>query len=102
MVIRTGDLSLTKLVMFMISKPWSSLGFLKSSVSVFLCLSMYACNEGLLRCGMSCRWINYLRPDVKCGNFSVEEEKTIVKLHQSIGSKYAVGLSCLNVWILLS
>ncbi|KAG2243330.1 hypothetical protein Bca52824_094830 [Brassica carinata] len=84
-VIRTGDLSLTKLVMFLILKPWSSLGFLKSSGSVLLCISMYACNEGLLRCGLSC-------PDVKRGNFSVEEEETIVKLHQSIGSKYV--LSC--------
>ena len=60
MVIRTGDLSLTKLVMFLILKPWSSLGFLKSSGSVFLCLSMYACKEGLLRCGMSCRLLDGL------------------------------------------
>ncbi|KAF3607701.1 hypothetical protein DY000_02045542 [Brassica cretica] len=46
---------------------------------------------GLLRCGKSCRlrWINYLRPDVKRGNFSVEEEETIIKLHQSIGSKWS-------------
>ncbi|RID57792.1 hypothetical protein BRARA_F01144, partial [Brassica rapa] len=35
---------------------------------------------------LSCRlqWINYLRPDVKRGNFSVEEEETITELHQSI------------------
>ncbi|KAJ0257158.1 Transcription factor MYB58 [Hirschfeldia incana] len=46
---------------------------------------------GLLRCGKSCRlrWINYLRPDVKRGNFSVEEEETIIKLHQSIGNKWS-------------
>ncbi|CAH8381149.1 unnamed protein product [Eruca vesicaria subsp. sativa] len=46
---------------------------------------------GLLRCGKSCRlrWINYLRPDVKRGNFSVEEEETIIKLYQSIGSKWS-------------
>lgn len=54
--------------------------------------STYACkcNEGLLRCGKSCRlrWINYLRPDVKRGNFSAEEEETIIKLHQSFGNKY--------------
>ncbi|KAH0940507.1 hypothetical protein HID58_000144 [Brassica napus] len=43
---------------------------------------------------MSCR---LLRPDVKRGNFSVEEEETIVKLHQSIGSKYV--LSCW--WLVL-
>nr|QQP16901.1 MYB [Triticum aestivum] len=31
---------------------------------------------GLLRCGKSCRlrWINYLRPDIKRGNFTGEEE----------------------------
>lgn len=44
---------------------------------------------GLLRCGKSCRlrWINYLSPDVKRGNFSKEEEENIIKLHQSLGNK---------------
>ncbi|KAF7818422.1 transcription factor MYB4-like [Senna tora] len=38
---------------------------------------------GLLRCGKSCRlrWINYLKPDIKRGNFTPEEEDTIIKLH---------------------
>ncbi|KAL1221352.1 Transcription factor MYB58 [Cardamine amara subsp. amara] len=46
---------------------------------------------GLLRCGKSCRlrWINYLRPDVKRGNFSADEEETIIKLHQSFGNKWS-------------
>ncbi|KAA8523436.1 hypothetical protein F0562_009859 [Nyssa sinensis] len=46
---------------------------------------------GLLRCGKSCRlrWINYLNPDVKRGNFSPEEEQTIIKLHQSLGNKWS-------------
>ncbi|XP_011012652.1 PREDICTED: myb-related protein Zm1-like [Populus euphratica] len=46
---------------------------------------------GLLRCGKSCRlrWINYLRPDVKRGNFSEEEEDTIIKLHQTLGNKWS-------------
>ncbi|PIN10374.1 hypothetical protein CDL12_17040 [Handroanthus impetiginosus] len=45
---------------------------------------------GLLRCGKSCRlrWINYLRPDVKRGHFTPEEEQTIINLHNSIGNKY--------------
>ncbi|CAN4103805.1 unnamed protein product [Withania somnifera] len=45
---------------------------------------------GLQRCGKSCRlrWINYLRPDVKRGNFTPQEEDTIIKLHQSFGNKY--------------
>ncbi|CAD5171871.1 unnamed protein product [Musa acuminata subsp. malaccensis] len=41
-------------------------------------------NAGRLqRCGKSCRlrWTNYLRPDLKHGEFSEAEEQTIVKLH---------------------
>ncbi|GMN25710.1 hypothetical protein TIFTF001_001023 [Ficus carica] len=46
---------------------------------------------GLLRCGKSCRlrWINYLRPDIKRGNFSKEEEETIIKLHQLLGNRWS-------------
>ncbi|XP_010472758.1 PREDICTED: myb-related protein Myb4-like isoform X2 [Camelina sativa] len=47
--------------------------------------------SGLLRCGKSCRlrWINYLRPDLKRGNFTAEEEETIIKLHQNYGNKWS-------------
>ncbi|XP_047151570.1 transcription factor MYB63-like, partial [Vigna umbellata] len=46
---------------------------------------------GLLRCGKSCRlrWINYLRPDVKRGNFTPEEEETIIRLHRAMGNKWS-------------
>ncbi|KAF4355847.1 hypothetical protein F8388_004133 [Cannabis sativa] len=46
---------------------------------------------GLLRCGKSCRlrWINYLRPDIKRGNFSKEEEDTIIKLHHNLGNRWS-------------
>ncbi|XP_050224573.1 transcription factor MYB14-like [Mercurialis annua] len=46
---------------------------------------------GLLRCGKSCRlrWINYLRPDIKRGNFSCEEEETIIQLHQILGNRWS-------------
>ncbi|KAL5561891.1 hypothetical protein UlMin_031638 [Ulmus minor] len=46
---------------------------------------------GLLRCGKSCRlrWINYLRPDIKRGNFTREEEDTIIQLHQMLGNKWS-------------
>ncbi|XWS10334.1 hypothetical protein CRYUN_Cryun39dG0067600 [Craigia yunnanensis] len=46
---------------------------------------------GLLRCGKSCRlrWINYLRLDVKRGNFSKEEEETIIRLHETLGNKWS-------------
>ncbi|KAJ0244958.1 Transcription factor MYB13 [Hirschfeldia incana] len=46
---------------------------------------------GLLRCGKSCRlrWINYLRPDIKRGNFTPQEEETIINLHQSLGNRWS-------------
>ncbi|KAK9937474.1 hypothetical protein M0R45_014260 [Rubus argutus] len=46
---------------------------------------------GLLRCGKSCRlrWINYLRPDLKRGNFTKEEEDSIIKLHEAWGNKWS-------------
>ncbi|PON41337.1 GAMYB transcription factor [Trema orientale] len=46
---------------------------------------------GLLRCGKSCRlrWTNYLKPGIKRGNFSHEEEETIVRLHSVIGNKWS-------------
>ncbi|KAK8569332.1 hypothetical protein V6N13_107171 [Hibiscus sabdariffa] len=47
---------------------------------------------GLLRCGKSCRlrWINYLRPDVKRGNFTDEEDQLIIKLHSLLGNKWSI------------
>nr|QST87255.1 transcription factor MYB6 [Abelmoschus esculentus] len=47
---------------------------------------------GLLRCGKSCRlrWINYLRPDVKRGNFTEEEDQLIIKLHSLLGNKWSL------------
>lgn len=47
---------------------------------------------GLLRCGKSCRlrWINYLRPDLKRGNFSEEEDELIIKLHALLGNKWSL------------
>ncbi|KAJ0963747.1 hypothetical protein J5N97_028869 [Dioscorea zingiberensis] len=46
---------------------------------------------GLLRCGKSCRlrWTNYLRPDIKRGNFSREEEQTIISLHEHLGNRWS-------------
>ncbi|KAL1555577.1 transcription factor MYB41-like [Salvia divinorum] len=48
-------------------------------------------NAGLERCGKSCRlrWINYLRPDIKRGRFSFEEEETIIQLHSVLGNKWS-------------
>ncbi|KAJ4956874.1 hypothetical protein NE237_013657 [Protea cynaroides] len=46
---------------------------------------------GLLRCGKSCRlrWTNYLRPDIKRGNYTKEEEDTIIKLHEMLGNRWS-------------
>ncbi|KAM1033355.1 hypothetical protein FF1_036850 [Malus domestica] len=46
---------------------------------------------GLARSGKSCRlrWVNYLRPDIKRGNFSKDEEETILELHQAIGNRWS-------------
>ncbi|XP_021901093.1 LOW QUALITY PROTEIN: transcription factor MYB58-like [Carica papaya] len=64
---------------------------------------------GLMRCGKSCRlrWINYLRPDVKRGKFTREEEDTVIRLHETWGNKWSRIASCLpgrtdneikNIW----
>ncbi|EEF49105.1 r2r3-myb transcription factor, putative [Ricinus communis] len=47
---------------------------------------------GLSRCGKSCRlrWLNYLRPNIKRGNYTKEEEDTILKLHASLGNSQIV------------
>ncbi|KAM7498212.1 hypothetical protein LguiA_022626 [Lonicera macranthoides] len=46
---------------------------------------------GLSRCGKSCRlrWLNYLRQNVKRGNFSKEEEDLIMNLRDKQGNKWA-------------
>lgn len=46
---------------------------------------------GLQRCGKSCRlrWINYLRPDLKRGAFSPEEENSIIELHALLGNRWS-------------
>ncbi|KAF7805837.1 Myb-related protein Myb4 [Senna tora] len=41
---------------------------------------------GLARCGKSCRlrWLNYLRPNIKRGNYTEDEENAIIALHQKL------------------
>ncbi|KAL8531044.1 hypothetical protein ACS0TY_007889 [Phlomoides rotata] len=48
-------------------------------------------HTGLARCGKSCRlrWANHLRPDLKKGAFSTEEENRIIELHAKLGNKWA-------------
>ncbi|GFZ01340.1 myb domain protein 103 [Actinidia rufa] len=53
------------------------------------CWSEVPEKAGLQRCGKSCRlrWINYLRPDIRRGRFSPEEETLIISLHGSVGNR---------------
>ncbi|PKA58859.1 Transcription factor MYB39 [Apostasia shenzhenica] len=48
-------------------------------------------SAGLNRCGKSCRlrWTNYLRPDIKRGKFSDEEEHLIIHYHSILGNKWS-------------
>nr|AQS79852.1 MYB2 [Dendrobium hybrid cultivar] len=47
---------------------------------------------GLRRSGKSCRlrWLNYLRPNVKHGNFSEEEDDLIIRLHKLLGNRWSL------------
>ncbi|XP_047048843.1 MYB-like transcription factor ODO1 [Lolium rigidum] len=46
---------------------------------------------GLLRCGKSCRlrWTNYLRPDLKRGLLTDDEERLVVDLHAKLGNRWS-------------
>ncbi|KAG6495026.1 hypothetical protein ZIOFF_042817 [Zingiber officinale] len=47
---------------------------------------------GLKRCGKSCRlrWLNYLRPGIKRGNITDEEEDLIIRLHNLLGNRWSL------------
>ncbi|KAL0714172.1 hypothetical protein Bca4012_021151 [Brassica carinata] len=47
---------------------------------------------GLLRCGKSCRhrWMNYLRPSIKRGGISPDEEDLIFRLHRLLGNRWSL------------
>ncbi|KAJ4956468.1 hypothetical protein NE237_013251 [Protea cynaroides] len=51
-------------------------------------LARYA---GLKRTGKSCRlrWLNYLRPDVRRGNITLEEQLLILELHSRWGNRWS-------------
>ncbi|KAL7605970.1 MYB-like transcription factor EOBI [Lactuca sativa] len=48
-------------------------------------------SAGLKRTGKSCRlrWLNYLRPDVRRGNITPEEQLLIMELHAKFGNKWS-------------
>ncbi|KAK1551076.1 hypothetical protein Q3G72_029831 [Acer saccharum] len=47
---------------------------------------------GLKRCGKSCRlrWLNYLRPNIKHGNFTKDEDEIICTLYTQMGSRWSL------------
>ncbi|XP_018489878.1 transcription factor MYB57-like [Raphanus sativus] len=47
--------------------------------------------SGLKRTGKSCRlrWLNYLRPDVRRGNITAEEQHLIIQLHAKLGNRWS-------------
>eukprot|EP01018_Ginkgo_biloba_P007579 Gb_07139 [translate_table: standard] len=51
---------------------------------------------GLKRCGKSCRlrWLNYLRPNIKRGNISPEEEELIIRMHRLLGNRFNSKANC--------
>ncbi|KAE8777800.1 transcription factor RAX1-like [Hordeum vulgare] len=46
----------------------------------------------LNRCGKSCRlrWLNYLRPDIRHGGYTKQEDRVICSLYASIGSRWSI------------
>ncbi|XP_016432352.1 transcription factor MYB78-like [Nicotiana tabacum] len=48
-------------------------------------------SAGLKRTGKSCRlrWLNYLRPDVRRGNITLEEQLVILELHSRWGNRWS-------------
>ena len=48
-------------------------------------------SAGLKRTGKSCRlrWLNYLRPDVRRGNITPEEQLLIMELHDRWGNRWS-------------
>ncbi|KAJ4818166.1 MYB transcription factor [Rhynchospora pubera] len=53
--------------------------------------NLLASCSGLKRTGKSCRlrWLNYLKPDIKRGNLSPEEQFLILELHSKWGNRWS-------------
>ncbi|XP_027930005.1 transcription factor MYB90-like [Vigna unguiculata] len=47
---------------------------------------------GLKRCRKSCRlrWLNYLKPNIKRGDFSEDEVDLMIKLHKLLGNRWSL------------
>ncbi|KAF8011497.1 hypothetical protein BT93_J1949 [Corymbia citriodora subsp. variegata] len=49
-------------------------------------------NAGLNRCAKSCRlrWLNYLRPGIKRGDITKDEEDLVIRIHWLLGNRWAL------------
>ncbi|KAL6349629.1 hypothetical protein AAG906_035790 [Vitis piasezkii] len=47
---------------------------------------------GLNRCRKSCRlrWVNYLKPDIKRGEFALDEVDLVIRLHNLLGNRWSL------------
>ncbi|XP_073057075.1 transcription factor JAMYB-like [Primulina eburnea] len=53
--------------------------------------NLLAKSAGLMRTGKSCRlrWLNYLKPGVRRGNLTPQEELLILELHSNLGNRWS-------------
>ncbi|GLJ06354.1 hypothetical protein SUGI_0037040 [Cryptomeria japonica] len=75
--------------------PWT----LEEDTKLISCVRKYGAARwsslakmaGLKRDGKSCRmrWLNYLRPDLKHGTITPEEDRLIIELHNKWGNKWS-------------
>lgn len=75
--------------------------------NIFLCqfwlfaliFVMAKLSQGLRRTGKSCRlrWLNYLKPNVKRGNLTSEEQLLIFELHSKWGNR-CISHNYLSLW----
>lgn len=70
---------------------FSKIIFMNFIISQNIIINIIIFTAGLKRCGKSCRlrWLNYLRPDIKHGGFTEEEDNVILTLYSNIGSRQA-------------
>ncbi|KAJ4981984.1 hypothetical protein NE237_032821 [Protea cynaroides] len=64
------------------------------------CVEMYGegkwrhipARAGLNRCRKSCRlrWLNYLHPNIKRGDFAIDEVDLIIRLHRLLGNRWTL------------
>ncbi|WJZ82987.1 hypothetical protein VitviT2T_002705 [Vitis vinifera] len=47
---------------------------------------------GLNRCRKSCRlrWVNYLKPNIKRGEFALDEVDLVIRLHNLLGNRWSL------------